>query len=106
MRQSARARGYDSTWHKARTAYIKAHPLCVMCAKAGRTRAACVVDHITPHKGNTALFWNRDNWQALCKHCHDSHKQSHERTQGGCDVNGYPIDEAHDWNRATRPGAV
>lgn len=28
------------------------------------------VDHIVPHKGNHELFWDRDNWQALCHHCH------------------------------------
>lgn len=33
--------------------------------------AATVVDHITPHKGDKALFWQRANWQPLCKRCHD-----------------------------------
>ena len=30
-----------------------------------------MVDHITPHKGDKALFWQRANWQPLCKQCHD-----------------------------------
>lgn len=33
--------------------------------------AATVVDHKMPHKGNMALFWDHDNWQSLCKPCHD-----------------------------------
>jgi 5-methylcytosine-specific restriction protein A len=37
----------------------------------GDTTAANVVDHIKPHKGDQALFWCRDNWQSLCKRCHD-----------------------------------
>lgn len=34
-------------------------------------RAAEVTDHIIPHRGGIDLFWNRDNWQSLCKRCHD-----------------------------------
>jgi 5-methylcytosine-specific restriction protein A len=25
-----------------------------------------VVDHIRPHMGDPALFWDEGNWQALC----------------------------------------
>lgn len=97
MRQSAQQRGYTSTWHKARSAYLKLHPLCVMCAKSNRTRAATVVDHIIPHKGNTELFWARDNWQPLCKRCHDSTKQAQERARHGCDEQGNPIEARSHW---------
>ena len=31
-----------------------------------------VVDHIIPHKGDKVLFWDRSNWQPLCKTCHDT----------------------------------
>jgi 5-methylcytosine-specific restriction enzyme A len=30
-----------------------------------------VVDHIIPHRGDMTLFWNRKNWQAMSKTCHD-----------------------------------
>lgn len=40
---------------------------------------ANVVDHVIPHRGNTALFWDRSNWQSLCEHCHNAHKQRQER---------------------------
>jgi 5-methylcytosine-specific restriction protein A len=39
--------------------------------------AAEVVDHVTPHRGNRETFWNQENWQSLCKQCHD------QKTRGG-----------------------
>jgi 5-methylcytosine-specific restriction endonuclease McrA len=41
-----------------------------------------VVDHIIPHKGDKALFWDEKNWQPLCKYCHDSIKAKEEIKQG------------------------
>ena len=34
-------------------------------------RAASVVDHKQPHRGDYAKFWERSNWQAMAKECHD-----------------------------------
>ena len=65
-------RGYDDRWRKARYAFLSEHPLCRECERTGRLSAAQVVDHITPHKGDRERFWNRDNWQPLCKPCHDA----------------------------------
>ena len=98
-RPSARQRGYDARWEKARAVYLAAHPLCCMCERLGRVTAATVVDHIQPHKGSDDLFWDEGNWQSLCKPCHDQHKQRQEKGGGvmGCDVNGIPIDPAHHW---------
>ena len=62
---------YGYQWQKARKLYLKAHPLCVRCFEQGRYIKATVVDHIIPHRGDQALFWDRDNWQPLCKKCHD-----------------------------------
>jgi 5-methylcytosine-specific restriction protein A len=77
---SSAERGYNYTWQKARSIYLGLHPLCVMCQASGRLTAASVVDHIKPHQGDQALFWDEANWQALCKRCHDSDKQMLERT--------------------------
>lgn len=38
-----------------------------------------VVDHITPHRGDPALFWDIDNLQSVSKAWHDSVKQARER---------------------------
>jgi len=31
--------------------------------------AAQLPDHIEPHKGDVALFWDQSNWQPLCIGC-------------------------------------
>ena len=64
-------RGYNSEWRRARALFLADHPICEECKREGKASAATVVDHIVPHKGNKALFWDESNWQALCKHCHD-----------------------------------
>lgn len=70
-RGSAHERGYTSAWQKARAAWLRAHPLCAKHDGRGEVVAATVVDHKVPHKGDKALFWDRNNWQSLCKPCHD-----------------------------------
>ena len=69
--RSASRRGYDSKWQKARKQFLSANPLCTECLKNGRFEKATVVDHTIPHRGDPKLFWDKDNWQALCKSCHD-----------------------------------
>jgi 5-methylcytosine-specific restriction endonuclease McrA len=101
-RESATKRGYDGRWRRYRERYLAAHPLCVMHQQRGQVVAATVVDHIAPHRGDHKLFWNPVNHQALCKHCHDSHKQRAERSGRavGCDLAGIPDDPTHHWNRS------
>lgn len=69
-RPSARARGYGTLWQKRSKLYLQRHPLCVHCEADGIARAATLVDHITPHRGDPSLFWDEGNWQSLCKHHH------------------------------------
>lgn len=71
-RKSSRERGYTSRWEKARLTFLRSNPLCVECEKEGRLTPATVVDHIHDHKGNQELFWDVNNWQPLCKRCHDA----------------------------------
>ncbi|WP_211750361.1 HNH endonuclease signature motif containing protein [Paenibacillus sp. Marseille-Q4541] len=71
-RGSAAQRGYGSKWRASRLEHLGRHPLCVRCLDKGIPIAATVVDHIIPHRGNQKLFWNRKNWQSLCKTCHDT----------------------------------
>ena len=73
-RPSARQRGYDRQWEQARLDFLAQHPCCAMCGQP-----ATVVDHVTPHRGDKTLFWDRSNWQALCTHHHNSAKQRQER---------------------------
>ena len=70
-RGTAHQRGYDAEWDKQRLLFLDENPLCVDHFKRKLIEAATVVDHIIPHKGDKKLFWDKSNWQALCKSCHD-----------------------------------
>mgnify|MGYP004656662155 CR=1 FL=1 len=63
-------RGYSNVWSRASKRYLCEHPLCVECLRQGITTPATEVDHIKPHKGDKELFWDENNWQALCHKCH------------------------------------
>lgn len=69
-RGTSAERGYGARWRAYALAYLRAHPLCALHYLAGRIVAATVVDHIVPHKGDLALFWDPANHQALCASCH------------------------------------
>jgi len=75
-RPTAHQRGYDYRWQQARIEYLQQNPFCVHCLPL--YVAATVVDHVVPHRGDKVLFWDRNNWQSLCKTCHDSWKQAQE----------------------------
>lgn len=114
-RGTAHERGYTSAWQRARDGFLRAHPLCAEHAKRGDVVAAALVDHIQAPRLKQAkdskdaeritqaqaLFWNRDNWQPLCKSCHDSIKQRFEKSGrvAGCDTSGMPLDPNHHWSR-------
>ncbi len=90
-----------SVWKAMRMAQLNAHPLCIMCEQAGTVTAAKVADHIIPHKGDSALFYDASNLQSLCKTHHDSSKHRDEVRgyTGGCGLDGVPIDPNHHWYR-------
>jgi 5-methylcytosine-specific restriction protein A len=81
QRASARERGYDNRWQKARKRFLKANPLCVKCKEQGKYVEATVVDHIVPHRGDKILFWDESNFQSLCKNCHDRKTMTTDRYQ-------------------------
>lgn len=74
-RLSAHRRGYDEVWQARSRAwrFDPAHRERLWCADPfklhGLARLATVVDHIIPHKGDRALFWDETNWQSLCGSC-------------------------------------
>ena len=83
--------GYSSrTWRTLSLAWLRTYPLCVLCLARGRVNQGAgenasavqrnlIVDHIRPHKGDTELFWDQDNWQTLCRMpCHDRDKRRSE----------------------------
>ena len=99
-RASARERGYTKRWEHARKGFLAKHPLCVMCQEDGRITPATVVDHIVPHRGDMALFWDVSNWAPLCASHHSSRKQREEKSGiFGCDADGRPLDPQHEWRK-------
>ena len=72
---------YGRQWQREREAYLKRNPLCIRCQEHDKIVVATVVDHIRDHKGNLGLFWDVNNWQSLCKSCHDSKTTSERNNQ-------------------------
>lgn len=72
-RGTAAERGYGWRWQKLAKAYLRTHPFAVDIFNCfeGRVYPAEVVDHIVPHKGDMALFWDVNNLQGLRKVDHD-----------------------------------
>ena len=82
-----------AAWQRLREHQLAMQPLCSFCLQGDDVEVATVVDHIKPHKGDDALFYDANNLQSLCKHCHDSAKQRIDNgkvvvTTG---VDGYPL---------------
>jgi 5-methylcytosine-specific restriction protein A len=73
QRGTAHERGYTHRWAKYSKWYLRRNPLCVCaeCKQRVVPLPAEVTDHIIPHKGDYALFWDPENHQAMAKRCHD-----------------------------------
>jgi 5-methylcytosine-specific restriction protein A len=78
-RGSARSRGYNTRWDKAAATFKQRNPHCLGCTAVGLTVKVDVVDHVEPHKGDQAKFWNTKMWQPACRHHHDVIKPQLER---------------------------
>ena len=72
---------------------------------------AATIDHLTPHKGDEALFYDPENLWLVCKQCHDGPCAEIERLHPGgeaaakalwrhdrYDDAGRPTDATHPWN--------
>ena len=88
--------------HGARQQQLRKQPLCERCLAEGRTTAATVVNHRTPHKGNLELFLDPANHESTCAEHHDSAIQSEERRgySNAIGADGWPDDPRHPSNRA------
>ncbi|WP_310622471.1 HNH endonuclease [Flexibacterium corallicola] len=108
-RRSAEAQSYrklykTARWKRERLAHLAEQPLCVFCLARGilndgskdmfgspqenLKRRYLVVDHITPHRGDVALFFDQPK-QTLCPDDHDIVKQ-------GLEVRGYSLEIGED----------
>lgn len=82
-----------------RAAFLRARPLCVECARAGRAEPATDVDHIVPlHRGGA------DDWRNLQPLCADHHRVKTAQERGGrapqaIGPDGAPTDPGPHWVR-------
>lgn len=93
-KDSQRRSAPAAAWHRwysspewrdrIRPAQLLREPFCRECAKladaGGRPELKRVpatdVDHIVPHRGNRALFFDESNLQSLCHACHSRKTQA------------------------------
>ena len=61
-----------ATWRYRilRDRFILQNPLCAECDRQGRVTLSKELDHIIPAHERADLFWDQENWQALCEPCH------------------------------------
>lgn len=77
---------YDTTrWRAERIQFIRENPECVLCLEEGRYgQPSTVVDHINPiskypEHMREQMFWDRNNWQAICSTHHNSKSGTERR---------------------------
>lgn len=72
---------YNTTrWRKLRwSVLVRDGFTCRMCGRLEGKTSQLVADHINPHRGDEAKFWDEAGLQTLCKPCHDGAKQRSER---------------------------
>lgn len=61
---------YTHKWSVASKAWLAEHPWCEDCLKNDTYTPATEVHHKKKHRGNAALFWDKNNWMGLCHSCH------------------------------------
>jgi 5-methylcytosine-specific restriction enzyme A len=96
-----------AAWTKASKAFRDSPEgcLCVDCKALGKIVRSEVTDHIVPHNGDLALFWDRSNWAGRCWSHHSEKSRADQtgnprRIKGGCDPSGMPVDPGHPWRQS------
>lgn len=85
----------SAEWRQLRVLQLQRESTCRICTAAGRYTPATIVDHVERHRGDRRLFFSPANLASLCKRCHDSAKQSSERTGRPIRItgaDGWPVD--------------
>lgn len=91
----------SAAWLKLRAQVLAEEPLCRHCYDDyGDVTPATDVDHIDNNGDNN----ERINLAPLCHSCHSKKTANemygnHCRKIVGCDVDGWPLDPGHHWNR-------
>jgi len=67
-RERSRKEYHTNRWTVISRKFRASHPLCQRCLETGIVTESEVVDHIIPVEVH-GKFWDRYNYQALCKKC-------------------------------------
>lgn len=78
----------NEDWRKYRDRFLEANSRCYSCGTA-----STVVDHVTPHLGDVALFERLDNHIPLCERCHNTVTAKFDRRY----VRGEPVAKKLKW---------
>ena len=62
---------YDRRWQKLREWFLRRHPLCAECERAGRLTPAEHVHHIVQLAQDASKRLDMGNLRALCSPCHN-----------------------------------
>lgn len=70
-------------WRRLRWSVLERDNFTCRCGCGQVAKSPLLVaDHVKPHRGDPALFWDPANLQTLFKPCHDGAKQRAERRMG------------------------
>ena len=64
------------------------NPVCKPCYDAGFVTQADEVDHIIPIDWDPDLAWERSNFQAICRECHEKKTAKENRKIRGANLAG------------------
>jgi 5-methylcytosine-specific restriction enzyme A len=67
-------------WKRMRLqVFVRDGFVCCKCGKVEGDSSKLTADHITPHRGNEALFWDISNVQTVHTTWHNANKQQEEQ---------------------------
>ena len=93
----------SSRWQRIRAYHLLRNPLCVRCAKKGKTTVASEVHHIITCHDNPALQVDPSNLESLCAPCHAPLTNDDRRGHSNeMDSQGYATDPKHPSNNRRR----
>ena len=80
-RPRSREEYHSARWTRESKVFREKHPLCAICLEKGLLVPSEVVDHIIP-VAVCSDFWDKTNWQALCRKC-NIEKGNKEKSSDG-----------------------
>ena len=90
----------SARWQRIRAYHLLRDPLCVRCAKKGKTTVATEVHHVVRCHDDPVMQVNPQNLESICNECHlpvsNDERRGHSYEM---DSQGYATDPKHPSNR-------